>query len=94
MIISKNIKIENASGLHARPASIFVQTAKKFKSEITITKGEQTVNGKSIMGILMLAAEKGSNVEIKAEGEDAEKALEKLSEILQRDLDSVNKNEG
>ncbi len=94
MRISKKLKIENSSGLHARPASIFVQTANKFQSDITITKADQTVNGKSIMGILMLAAEKGAVVEIKAEGEDAEKAVEELSELLLRDLDSINKNKG
>lgn len=83
----KEIVIKNKTGLHARPAALFVQVANKFESDITIIKGDQEVNGKSIMGILMLAAEKGAKILIVAEGEDAEKAVLELSEILLHDIE-------
>ncbi|MGB2599560.1 MAG: HPr family phosphocarrier protein [Candidatus Omnitrophota bacterium] len=87
MEIRKEIVVKNKSGLHARPAAIFVQMANKYDSDITIIKDDQEVNGKSIMGILMLAAEKGSRITIVADGEDAEKAAEELSEILLHDIE-------
>lgn len=93
MQIVKRIRITNRAGLHARPAAVFVQKANKFSSEITLTKEDQTVNGKSIMGILMLAAEKGSEVEIKVEGEDAESAAKELIEVLISDVDSSSGNQ-
>ncbi|MFH1665374.1 MAG: HPr family phosphocarrier protein [Candidatus Omnitrophota bacterium] len=82
----KEIILMNKTGLHARPAAMFVQIANKYESEITIIKDEQEVNGKSIMGILMLAAEKGSRITIIARGKDAETALEELSKILETDI--------
>ncbi|MGD2278808.1 MAG: HPr family phosphocarrier protein [Candidatus Omnitrophota bacterium] len=88
MEIKKEIVVKNKTGLHARPAAIFVQIANKYDSDITIIKDDQEVNGKSIMGILMLAAEKGSRITIVADGEDAEKAVEELSEILLHDIES------
>ncbi|MDD5292073.1 MAG: HPr family phosphocarrier protein [Candidatus Omnitrophica bacterium] len=81
-VIKKKIKIKNKQGLHARPAALFVQLANKFNSTITVSKDEQDVNGKSIMGILMLAAEKDSEILITAEGDDAKQALEALEELL------------
>jgi len=87
-IVEKKITIRNEMGLHARPAALFVQIANKFESEITITKDDQTVNGKSIMGILMLAAEKGARISIVADGNDAEKAVDELSDILSQDTES------
>ncbi|MFH1553191.1 MAG: HPr family phosphocarrier protein [Candidatus Omnitrophota bacterium] len=87
MEVRKDIFIKNKTGLHARPAAIFVQVANKYESDITIIKEDQEVNGKSIMGILMLAAEKGSKVTIVAEGEDAPEAVEELSEILLHDIE-------
>ncbi|MDP8258745.1 MAG: HPr family phosphocarrier protein [Candidatus Aadella gelida] len=87
MKVEKEIVIKNKTGLHARPAALFVQVANKFDSEITITKDDNEVNGKSIMGILMLAAERGSKIIIKADGDDAESALEELSEILLQETD-------
>lgn len=80
--------VENKTGLHARPAAIFVQLANKFESEITIIKDEQKVNGKSIMGILMLAAERGAKITIIAEGSDAEKAADELSKLLLHDIEN------
>jgi phosphotransferase system HPr (HPr) family protein len=81
-IIKKKIKISNKQGLHARPAALFVQMANKFDSSITVSKEDQEVNGKSIMGILMLAAEKDSEILITAEGDDAKEAIEALEELL------------
>ncbi len=83
--VEKEVIIKNPHGLHARPAAIFVQTASKYNSEISITKDGEKVNGKSIMGILMLAAHKGSKVIISADGDDAEAALEELIGLLERD---------
>ncbi len=82
MIVEKKLVIKNKSGLHARPAAIFVQIANKYDCEIAIKKGKQKVNGKSIMGIMMLAAEKGSKVIIIAEGDDAREAVRELEGIL------------
>ncbi len=87
MTARKDIIVKNKTGLHARPAAIFVQLANKFESDITIIKGKQEVSGKSIMGILMLAAEKGSKITILAEGSDAEEAVRELSAILLSDIE-------
>ncbi|MBF0493632.1 MAG: HPr family phosphocarrier protein [Candidatus Omnitrophica bacterium] len=89
MVIKKEVTIKNKSGLHARPAALFVQAANKFTSGILIIKDDQQVNGKSIMGILMLAAEKGSKITIVAEGDDALRAAEELSAILAGDIDTL-----
>ncbi len=83
----KDLIIQNKTGLHARPAALFVQVANKYESSITIVKDDQEVNGKSIMGILMLAAEKGSRIVIVAAGDDAEAAVEELAQILLHDLE-------
>ena len=82
MTLEKKIIIKNKSGLHARPASLFVQIANKYDCEITVKKGKQKVNGKSIMGIMMLAAEMGSNIVIIADGHDAEEAVRELRALL------------
>ncbi|MGB2601705.1 MAG: HPr family phosphocarrier protein [Candidatus Omnitrophota bacterium] len=88
MEIRKDIVVKNKTGLHARPAALFVQIANKYESDITIIKDDQEVNGKSIMGILMLAAEKGSRVTIVAEGDDAESAVAELEGVLINDMDT------
>ncbi|MFH1856231.1 MAG: HPr family phosphocarrier protein [Candidatus Omnitrophota bacterium] len=82
MLVEKNIIISNKEGLHARPAALFVQIANKYSSEISITKDDETVNGKSIMGILMLAAGEGSKITIKINGDDAEQAILELEKLL------------
>jgi phosphotransferase system HPr (HPr) family protein len=69
-------------GLHARPASMFVQTAAKYGSDIEVTHGETTANAKSILGVLTLGAHKGAEIAIKAEGEDAEEALQALEQLV------------
>lgn len=81
-LIKKELIVKNKQGLHARPAAIFVQVANKFDSRITVRHDDEEVNGKSIMGILMLGAEKGSLIVIEADGIDAEKALEELGRII------------
>ena len=85
MTIEKAITIKNKQGLHARPAALFVQIANKFNSDITIAKGKQKVNGKSIMGIMMLEAGAGSKIIITASGEDAEVAVSQLESLLSSD---------
>jgi len=82
MLIEKKITIQNEQGLHARPAAIFVQIANKYESDITVKKGRQEVNGKSIMGLLTLAAEKGAKLHIKVNGPDAKEAIEELEKII------------
>lgn len=81
-LIKKELVVKNKQGLHARPAAIFVQVANKFDARITVRRDAEEVNGKSIMGILMLGAEKGSLIIIEADGSDAEKALEELEKIV------------
>jgi len=78
----KKIKIINKLGLHARPASLLVQTAMKYSSNITIIKDEYKVDAKSIMGILMLAASCGTELIIQTEGQDEQEALESIEKIF------------
>lgn len=85
MTVERSITIKNKQGLHARPAALFVQIANKFGSDITIQKGRQKVNGKSIMGIMMLEAGAGSKITITAVGEDAEEAMNELEALLLSD---------
>lgn len=79
----KSFTILNLLGMHARAAAAFVKTANRFQSEVLVSKDRQTVNGKSIMGVLMLAAAKGSQVSIRIEGDDAEEAMHALSELIE-----------
>ena len=88
MEVSKSIVIKNKTGLHARPAALFVQIANKYVSDIAIVKGNQEINGKSIMGILMLAAERGAKITIIAKGNDAQDAINELSDLLLHDTAS------
>lgn len=74
--------IRNKAGLHARPAALFVQTANKFASQIMVARGDREVNGKSIMGIMMLAAGKGTRIRIKVEGHDEEEAIRRLEKLV------------
>ncbi|GBD95119.1 HPr-like protein Crh [bacterium BMS3Abin05] len=86
-MVEKEVTVINKLGLHARPSALFVRNAAKFKSEITLVKDGVEVNGKSIMGLMMLAAEMGSKIKIRAEGEDEKKALEKLSALFENKFD-------
>ena len=83
--IEEEILIRNAQGLHARPAALFVQTASKFDSSIRLKKDSELVDGKSIMGILSLGAERGNKIMLIAEGEDAQEAIVELGGILSKD---------
>ncbi len=87
MILKKKIKIGNPQGLHARPASIFVKIANKFESDVNVKKGAETVNGKSIMGLMMLAASQGSVIELEVSGSDAEAMMKELESFLLNDKD-------
>ncbi|MCX5707577.1 MAG: HPr family phosphocarrier protein [Candidatus Omnitrophica bacterium] len=84
-IASKKLIVKNKQGLHARPAAMFVQVANKFEANITVSRDEEKVNGKSIMGILMLGAEQGSEIILEAEGKDAEAALVELECVVNKE---------
>lgn len=81
-VIKKKVIVKNKQGLHARPAALFVQVANKFDSRISVSRDQEVVNGKSIMGILMLGAEKGSEILLMADGEDAVLAIEELERVV------------
>lgn len=81
-LVKKKMVIKNKQGLHARPAALFVQIANKFDSVITVKKGTDVVNGKSIMGILMLGAEKGTEIFVEVDGDDAHLAIVELERIV------------
>jgi phosphocarrier protein HPr len=80
--VQQTVTIRNKYGLHARPAAQFVKLANRFQAEIFVRRQELEVNGKSIMGMMMLAAECGSDVVIRAAGEDAEAAVRELVELI------------
>jgi phosphocarrier protein len=90
MVVQKKVVVKNKQGLHARPAALFVQIANKFSSEIIVQKGGQEVNGKSIMGIMMLAAGRGSRIVIKANGDDAEQAVAELENLVLGKIDEIS----
>ncbi|ADU75155.1 MAG TPA: HPr family phosphocarrier protein [Hungateiclostridium thermocellum] len=81
-MVEKTVVITNPEGLHARPAALFVQTAGKFTSNVWIKVGKTKVNAKSIMGLISLAVAQGTEVVIGAEGEDEEKAVEELIDLV------------
>src|ERR1700726_714776 len=78
----KDVPVVNRLGLHARPAAMFVRIASRYRSEIWVGKEGEEVNGKSIMGLMMLAAGQGSKLRIRCEGPDADKAIEELEELI------------
>ncbi len=82
----KEVHIKNKSGLHARPASLFVNKSNNFKSEITIVFNGKEVQAKSILGVMGIGAKQGSKVILRAKGEDAYDAVEQLSSFLEKDL--------
>ncbi len=81
--VEKELTIVNRLGLHARPAAMFVRVASRYRAEVWVQKEGENVNGKSIMGLMMLAAGQGSKLQIRCEGPDAEKALADLEELIQ-----------
>ena len=80
--ISKKVTIKNKLGLHARPAALFVEIANKFEADIYVHKGDKKINGKSIMGLMMLAAGCGTKLTIDADGPDAKEAVAELEKII------------
>ncbi|MDA1275216.1 MAG: HPr family phosphocarrier protein [Verrucomicrobia bacterium] len=85
--ITRKLVITNKLGVHARPAAMFVRTASVFESEIFVEKDGETVNGKSIMGLMMLAAGPGSRLHVRAQGNDAVEALAELEALVNRKFD-------
>jgi phosphocarrier protein len=82
--VEKLCTVRNKMGLHARPAALIVQTANKFPCDVTLVKDGQNVNGKSIMGVLMLAAAKGSTILVRAEGDDAQACADAIFALFEK----------
>ena len=81
--ISKTLVVQNKLGIHARPAALFAKTANKFKSDVFVEKDGETINAKSIMGLMMLAAGPGSKILVIAKGPDAADAVKAIEELLE-----------
>ena len=79
----KEVTIVNRLGMHARPAALFVKIASRYRADVWVRKENEEVNGKSIMGLMMLAAGQGSKLQIRCEGPDAQRALEEIEELIQ-----------
>jgi phosphocarrier protein len=88
-LISRELEIKNKLGLHARAAAKLVHIAAKFKSDIKIRKGDEEVDGKSILGILLLAAGRGSVITVKADGEDEREAVDAIEKLIDAKFDEV-----
>ncbi|MGK7391070.1 MAG: HPr family phosphocarrier protein [Candidatus Cyclobacteriaceae bacterium M2_1C_046] len=86
-MIKKKVTIVNEAGLHARPAAALVKTASKFQSDFYIHMYGYRVNGKSILGVMTLAAEKGAELELEVEGDDEEKAAQAIIELIENGFD-------
>jgi phosphocarrier protein HPr len=86
-VLTKELTIANKSGIHARPAAMFVKIANRFGSDIFVEKDGEKINGKSIMGLMMLAAGPGSKVKLHVKGIDAAAALAELEGLVQRKFD-------
>jgi phosphocarrier protein HPr len=89
MMIEKTVKIVNNAGLHTRPAATIVKLASKFKCEFFISKDGLNINGKSIIGVMTLAAEMGSELLLTFEGEDEKEASEEISDYFNRGFDEL-----
>jgi len=81
-LTERTVTVRNQPGIHARPAALFVKKASEYRSEVFVTLGELTVNGKSIMGVMMLAAETGAQLKIAASGPDEGDAVSALAELI------------
>jgi phosphocarrier protein len=81
--VTAEVVIDNRNGLHARPAAMFVKISSRYRAEVWVEKDGERVNGKSIMGLMMLAAGKGSRLEVIAEGVDAEKAVAEIKNLVE-----------
>jgi len=89
-MISRNVTIINSMGLHARPATFFVQNAHKFKSSVWVESGDRKVNAKSLLGVLSLGIAKGMTVSIIADGYDEEEALDALERLIDSGIGEQN----
>lgn len=85
-VVERKVTVVNTLGIHARPAAEFVKLATRYQSEITVSKDVFKVNGKSILGVMTLAAECGSELTLRAEGEDAARAVDALTELLSKEF--------
>ncbi|HDL10244.1 MAG TPA: HPr family phosphocarrier protein [Candidatus Omnitrophica bacterium] len=85
MKVKKKMQVKSRLGLHARPAAMFVETANRFLSKIKVRKDDLVVDGKSILNILMLGVEYGDEIEVEAEGQDANEAITALQEIVDKE---------
>jgi phosphocarrier protein HPr len=85
--IEKNLSVQNKTGIHARPAAMIVRVTNKYTSEIFFEKDEEQVNGKSIMGLMMLAAGRGSSIKAIIEGSDAQDMMKDLEDLFNRKFD-------
>ena len=82
MMAERSVQVVNKNGVHARPAAEIVKLAAKYRSEITLARDDLEVNGKSIMGVMMLAAECGATLTLKADGDDAEQAVDAIAQLI------------
>jgi phosphocarrier protein HPr len=87
--LTKELLVQNKMGIHARPAAMIVRVTNKFKAEVHVEKDDEQVNGKSIMGLMMLAAAKGSTVKFVATGPDAEQMLTDLEALFAKKFDEA-----
>ena len=87
LALTRELLVSNKLGIHARPAALFVKTANRFACDIFVEKDGEKVNGKSIMGLMMLAAGPGSKLRVHAEGHDASQALAELEILVKRKFD-------
>lgn len=88
--VVKKMEIKNKLGVHARAAALLVQTVNRFSAQVTISKDGQSADGRSIMGVLMLAATQGSTIEVEAAGQDAEQAVKAIEKLIDK---RFNENE-
>ena len=88
-MVEKKIIVKNKLGVHARPAAMLVKTAAAFRADILLAREGQVINGKSIMGVMMLAANLGSEVTISAKGEDEQKAVEAIAKLFEEKFGEV-----
>ncbi len=89
MTTEREVQIINKNGLHARPAAEIVKLASKFRCEITVVRDDLEVNGKSIMGVMMLAAECGATLIVRADGLDADQAVEAIAALIARKFGEI-----
>ena len=87
--IEKELIVMSKQGLHARPAALFVQIAEKYDSQVTVRKGNEEVNGKSIMGILMLGAQHQTKLTLVIDGDDAQMAMKELEDFLNKEMENL-----